>query len=146
MAFCQHCGKEIEDGVKFCTSCGNSAQVAPTQSAQPIQPVQQQQIPVPQPVGVYQEGPISTAAYVGIMFLISIPVLNLILLIVWACGGCQKRNLQNMARATLIWMLIWIVLGGLFFLTFGFLFGSQMNQRNGELQKFSSEINAYSKQ
>lgn len=140
MAFCTNCGNQMSDGIKFCTSCGAAmgatAPVQPTQ--QPVQPVMQQPVQqpaAPQPAPVYaappvavcQEEPISTGGYIGILFLMMLPLINLILLIIWACGGCKKVNKRNFARAMLVWMLIASVLGGLLFLVGGFLFGDTIN-------------------
>ncbi len=140
MAFCTNCGNQVPDGIKFCTSCGAAMgatpPVQPTQ--QPVQPVMQQPVQQPaapqpapvyvaQPVAVCQEEPISTGGYIGIMFLMMLPLINLILLIIWACGGCKKVNKRNFARAMLVWMLIASVLGGLLFLVGGFLFGDTIN-------------------
>ena len=36
--------------------------------------------------------PITTGGYIGIFLLMLLPLINLILLIIWACGGCQKVN------------------------------------------------------
>ena len=54
--------------------------------------------------------PITTGGYIGIMLLMCIPFIGLILIIVWACGGCRKINKRNLARASLILMLISVVL------------------------------------
>ncbi len=167
MAFCTNCGKQMADGVKFCTACGTpvtapaapapiapSTATAPMEPAAPVveqqaatppvQPVQQaatvqppvqqpmaaQPVYAPQPVApaaVYQEEPISTGSYIGIFFLMMIPIVNLIFLIVWACGGCAKRNKTNLARALLVWMLIGAVLGGLVLLAGSLLFGDTLD-------------------
>lgn len=123
MAFCTNCGNQVPDGIKFCTSCG-----AAMGATAPVQPTQQ---PAPvyaaQPVAVYQEEPISTGGYIGIMFLMMLPLINLILLIIWACGGCKKVNKRNFARAMLVWMVIASVLGGLLFLVGGLFFGDTIN-------------------
>lgn len=119
----------MPDGIKFCTSCGAPMREAAAQPTQ--QPVQQAPQPVPVyaalPVAVYQEEPISTGGYIGILFLMLLPLINLILLIIWACGGCKKVNKRNLARAMLVWMLIASLLGGLLFLVGGFLFGDTIN-------------------
>lgn len=147
MAFCTNCGNQVPDGIKFCTSCGApmgvTASVLPTQPTQPAQqpvqptiqqqPIQQPAAPQPtpvyvaQPVAVCQEEPISTGGYIGIMFLMMLPLINLILLIIWACGGCKKVNKRNFARAMLVWMVIASVLGGLLFLVGGLFFGDTID-------------------
>ena len=152
MSYCTKCGTQVADGVKFCTSCGSpmgaaQPQAAPQQpqpqAAQP-QPQPQQQAyaqqpytqPQPQYVPVYTEEPISTGAYIGIFFLLMLPVINLILLIVWACGGCNKKNKTNLSRALLVWMLIGALIGGIIALAGGLLFGDSIN----ELMELGKEI------
>ena len=115
MAYCTKCGTQVADGVKFCTSCGS-----PMGAAQPQ--------PQPQYAPVYTEEPISTGAYIGIFFLLMLPVINLILLIVWACGGCNKKNKTNLSRALLVWMLIGALIGGIIALAGGLLFGDSINE------------------
>lgn len=47
MAFCTHCGAQLPDGARFCTSCGTPVAAAPAEPApQPTQPAPQ---PRPQP-------------------------------------------------------------------------------------------------
>lgn len=141
MAFCTNCGNKVSDGVKFCTSCGtamtDNAQVAqPQPAAQPQQSYAQQSY-VQQPqsgyttppvVTVYQEEPISTGGYIGILLLVAIPLVNLVCLIIWACGGCKKVNKRNLSRAMLVLMLITVVLGGFVTLAGSLLFGDIFNE------------------
>lgn len=148
MAFCINCGKQVAEGVKFCPSCGASmaAPVAETAPQRPVVPPIQQTVqqPAPQPIytapplatPVYKEEPISTGGYIGIFLLLMIPIVNLICLLVWACGGCSKRNKTNLSRALLVWMLISAVLGGLIFLAGGLLFGNQIDA----LKEFGSQM------
>jgi len=48
--------------------------------------------------------------YFGIFLLLSLPVVNLILLIVWACGGCAKDAKTRLARGALIYGLLCLIL------------------------------------
>ena len=129
MAYCTKCGTQVADGVKFCTSCGSPMRAAQPQAA-PQQPQPQAAQPQPQPqyAPVYTEEPISTGAYIGIFFLLMLPVINLILLIVWACGGCNKKNKTNLSRALLVCMLIGTLIGGIIALAGGLLFGDSINE------------------
>lgn len=85
--------------------------------AAPVQPAPQPvyaaplagQVETPPPAGSRYD-PVSTGGFIGIFLLMLIPVVNFILLIVWACGGCRKVNQANLARAMLILMLIGAVL------------------------------------
>ena len=139
--FCTSCGAPLEEDKKFCTQCGapapdtvnqNPAQepVAAAQPARAPAPAAVQapayQAPPPQtayapqmayaptqpagkPAGLY--APISTLGWLGIFLLLLIPIVNVILLIVWAVGGSQKATKRSFARATLIFLVISIILG-----------------------------------
>ena len=141
MAYCTKCGTQVADGVKFCTSCGSPMGAAQPQAA-PQQPQQQAAQPQPQPQqpyvqqppyapaapAVYTEEPISTSSYIGIFFLLMIPIVNIICLIVWACGGCNKKNKTNLSRAMLVWMLIGALIAAIIGLAGGLLFGDSFNE------------------
>lgn len=147
MAFCTNCGNQMADGVKFCTSCGTAVAAAPAPAATaaitepaapPVQPQPVYTQAAPQPAATYQEEPISTGSYIGIFLLLMLPIVNLVCLIIWACGGCAKRNKANMARALLVWMLIGTVLGGLVLLAGSLLFGDTLDS----IREIGSQINA----
>jgi len=54
------------------------------------------------PIGVWQ--------YLGIFLLLSIPVVNILFIIIWACGGCKKVNVRNLARAILVMVVLSLVI------------------------------------
>lgn len=139
MAYCMNCGAKLADGVRFCAGCGTPVPSPQTdikaeeRQAVPVANVRQQPTPtydIPvqgqQPAPVYaapvagqietpppagsRYAPVSTGGFIGIFLLMLIPVVNFILLIVWACGGCRKVNQSNLAKALLVLMLIGIVL------------------------------------
>ncbi len=62
------------------------------------------------PVKETRYEPLSVGAFIGIAFLMMIPIVNIILLIVWACGGAKNPNTRNYARASLIMMVVYIIL------------------------------------
>ena len=135
--FCTNCGATLSDDRKFCTECGTplpdapAAEPAAALAAAPIpaapapaatpapaaQPPYAGEIP---PAKGSKFEPITTKGYIGIMLLMCIPIVGLILMIVWACGGCKKINKKNFARATLIVMAVSLVLS----LILGLVFGS----------------------
>ena len=55
--------------------------------------------------------PISTAGYVGILLLMAIPIVGFVVALVWAFGGTGHIEKRNLARASLILMLISCILG-----------------------------------
>lgn len=54
----------------------------------------------------YQEEPVSTGEWMWTILLMGIPVVNLILMLVWAFGGGAKVSKRNYFRAALIWAAI----------------------------------------
>jgi len=146
--FCTKCGATLADDKKFCTECGTPIGAASgetervqtvnaaEQSAEVSRPVRsayQQQTPPPvmsgqsalpaygadiAPPRGSKYAPITTWGYIGIMLLMCIPIVGIILIIVWACGGCKKVNKRNLARASLIMAVIGLMIG----LVIGFLF------------------------
>ncbi len=63
--------------------------------------------------------PVKAWGYVGTYILMGIPVLNVLLLIIWALGGCHKIGRRNWARAQFLMFLLSVVftaliIGGLF--------------------------------
>ena len=60
-----------------------------------------------QPMG---ENPVSLGDWMITMLLMCIPLVNIILLFVWAFGGDAKKSKSNWAKASLIWYGIMIIL------------------------------------
>ena len=111
-------------------------QYIPPQNAQPQQqyqqPLPQQTAYTPPPLpreildsdikGTKYE-PISAWGFIGIMLLMCIPIVGILLVIIWACGGCRKLCKRSLARATLIMAAIGLVIS----LIIGIAAGSFMN-------------------
>lgn len=76
----------------------------PVQPQPVVQPVQQAPKIDAKPEGKYAL--ISTGGFIGITLLMCIPLLGQLLLIIWALGGCKKKQKTYYARACLILMII----------------------------------------
>ncbi len=63
--------------------------------------------------------PVSTGDWVVTFLLLCIPIVNIILLFVWAFGSNTPISKANFAKASLIWMLIAIALNVALFIVFG---------------------------
>lgn len=127
--FCPNCGNAVEDGMSFCNNCGAGiGAAAPTPP-----PAAPQATPPPGAAPYYQPAapqyqyaaatpntePLSTGAFIGMFLLMLIPLVNLILLLVWAFGPNANRNRKSFARASLILMIIAIILAVIISLTVG---------------------------
>lgn len=62
--------------------------------------------------------PLSLGQYLGIMFLMLIPLVNIILLFIWSFGN-NNVNKRNYARATLIMFAIFFILWIILIIAFG---------------------------
>ena len=163
--FCTSCGATLDDDKKFCTQCGASVNGAPAGAAPPPSPPPQsapqpQTAPVyaqaataamPPPQSAYYGGdmapakgskyePITTKGFIGIMLLMCIPIVGLILMIVWALGGCRKINKRNLARASLIMMVVALVISFILGLILKSVFGKVVEQIEAETGVSISEI------
>ena len=58
--------------------------------------------------------PVTTGDWFLTLLIMAIPLVNLIVLLVWAFSGSTKASKSNWAKATLIWMVIGIVLAIVF--------------------------------
>lgn len=116
MITCNKCGASLADDTRFCTECGNKIEAVVSAPAKPeAAPVGMKEVH-PLKTDVKPEGKytlISTGGFIGITLLMCIPLLGQLLLIIWALGGCKKKQKTYYARACLILMIISIVLGAL---------------------------------
>lgn len=77
-----------------------------------------------QPEGPQLEPPITLGSWLLIMLLISIPCVNIIMLLIWAFGRNVSITKKNYSRAMLIFMLIGLVIGLIFSSVFATIFSS----------------------
>ena len=80
---------------------------AQPQYQQQYQQSQYQQYP-PRQISLEREAT-STGKWVLTLFLAAIPIINIILMLVWAFGSSTEPSKKNWARATIIWAIIGII-------------------------------------
>ncbi len=61
-----------------------------------------------------EQQPVTLGNWMLTLLIMAIPLVNLIMLLVWAFSGSTPVSKANWAKATLLWMLIMIVIGVLF--------------------------------
>ena len=56
------------------------------------------------------EEPMTLGDWMVTILISSLPIVNIIMLFVWAFGGQAKINKSNWAKASLLWVAIWVVI------------------------------------
>lgn len=96
----------------------SAAYQSPEQGPPPAEPVPPTPVaPPPPPVYPPAEPRVPTVTigdWFIVCLLMAIPIVNFIMLLVWAFGGGANPNKANFAKASLIWMLIGLVVMILF--------------------------------
>lgn len=62
-----------------------------------------------------QERPLSTGGWMVTLFVLALPVVNIIMYLVWALGG-DNLGRRNFCRASILWFLIALAVSVVFFL------------------------------
>lgn len=60
----------------------------------------------------------STGNWMVTILITAIPVVNIIMLFIWAFGATASKSKSNWAKATLIWMVIGIVIWLIYYFAF----------------------------
>lgn len=146
--FCTGCGKEIADGVAFCTECGTPAPAdTPQEAPQPYTPPVQQTAPSPaatataappRAAAVPAEAPpagrngiVGTGWFFGMMLLFAIPVIGWLVCLITAFAS-KNESKKHFARAMLIWLIIGLVLAVVGYFVFRWLGGAITDYINAE--------------
>lgn len=101
--FCNHCGASVGEDDRFCTVCGKSitagdgAEQLHGESRKKEQPH-------------LDTEPITVGGYLIMFLVMCIPVVNLVILLLWAFGKNGNVNRRNFSRAALIYIAIGIAL------------------------------------
>lgn len=140
--FCTSCGKEMADGVAFCTECGTPAPTdAPQEAAQPPAPAPAAVATAAPPRAAYapavdsppsgKYGVVGTGYFFGMMFLYAIPVIGWLICLITAFAA-RNENKKHFARAMLIWLIIGLVLSVVGYFVFRWLGGMLTDYINTE--------------
>lgn len=80
--------------------------------------------------------PVSTFSFLIMLILLCIPVLNIILLLVWARRDCRRINRRNFARAVLWLILLAAIAAGAVYFFGDVLFGPIVRQYAVQLEQW----------
>lgn len=111
--FCSACGSEMVENASFCSKCGNSTKTSAQQQVQPnvannnyaTPNVNSNMVNIPD-----EYKPISMWGYFGYQILFSLPCIGFILLLVFALGGTQNKNLKNFARSYFCFLILLLII------------------------------------
>jgi hypothetical protein len=161
--FCTNCGKEITEGVAYCTGCGTpiAAEEAKSPQAEPevkqeSQAAQEKERPQPaytaSPQPAYQaqalpiaekSNTVSTGYFFGMMFLYTIPVLGWLACLITALVP-KNPTKRNFAKAIIIWFIVSLVLSVIGYFVFKGLFYKLLdiikNEYGNEFEDFINTI------
>lgn len=136
--FCPNCGRNLDNGAKFCDGCGESLleHTMPSRTTNikeeypqssgynpqgshnytPPQPQQEYYQPTSftQKPQIGNSEVLSIGNYIVMMLLAGIPIVGFILLLVWSFSSSANQNKKNWARATLIMGLVVVAFSILF--------------------------------
>lgn len=120
--FCKKCGASMEDGDKFCTVCGvamdmisqeETSQEEESQGASEYAQSQKKETKNARSGSAAQKTvdsvalekePLTFGNYLFLFLILAIPVVNIIVLLIWAFGRERNINRKNFSRAALIYV------------------------------------------
>ncbi|GEM_PF-4094908 len=115
---CSNCGNELEPGDAFCINCGEKVK---KRDPEPPAPVRQEEVApqrakeTPREEASYSGGdlypPVGVFKFIGIFILMSIPIVNLFIIVKSAFGRNVNPSLRNFMRA----MILFIIISGVLF-------------------------------
>jgi len=71
--------------------------------------------------------PVSVGEWMVTLLIMAIPLINIIMLFVWAFSGNVNISKANWAKASLIWALIFIIFYAILLIIFGSIIAGFMN-------------------
>lgn len=83
---------------------------------------------------------LSVNSFLATFLLMCIPGIGLLLTIIWACGGSRYQNRRNLARASLLFVLILTFLFCCAALVSFLVFREWLAEHPGELQRWADEL------
>lgn len=103
---CYYCGASVEEQDRFCTACGKP--ISPEEGQTQSEKHHAEKSGKAEPH--LDTEPITVGGYLLMLLILCIPVVNLVVLLLWAFGKNGNVNRRNFSRAALVYVAIGIVL------------------------------------
>lgn len=104
--FCNHCGASVDEEDRFCTVCGKPITAGDGAEQPKASHAESQKKEEPH----LDTEPITVGGFLIMFLIMCIPVVNLVVLLLWAFGRNGNVNRRNFSRAALVYIAIGIVL------------------------------------
>lgn len=101
---CKNCGMDNADNVQYCSNCGASTQQNPAPTYNNAQNGNGGATYVNVQVPSDTNNLVSIGAYVGMWFAMCVPILNIVMMIIWATSGNKSK--KNFVLAYLLMIAI----------------------------------------
>lgn len=100
--FCAGCGKQLEPGVSVCPYCGREMNGTAPAASRPASPEA-----ASRRSNEERDSPaVGTGEWFVVLLLLGIPLVNVVLLLIWAFGGSASPSKRNFSRAVLVFLVI----------------------------------------
>lgn len=140
--FCPHCGTKNDEKSRFCAGCTSPVIDDVTNNSGAYVSSYKKGVRPPNSNSPeYATKVLSTSGWLAMLILTFIPVINVVMMFVWAFGGVSNHNQRNFARAVLIFLSVTTLLSiGLLY----YIFSYSAKTINSELSLEDSVTNIWS--
>lgn len=111
---CRKCGGQVGDADLYCIHCGTPLERVSEEEQQKPAQMENARQTQHEDAGPEMARPLSVKDYLLVGVLLSIPIVNIVLAILWAAGKNENPNRRNLARAWLIFSAIGAVVSIVF--------------------------------
>lgn len=140
---CQNCQAEVSPEASFCQNCGANIERTEEAPSPEGTAATSSEVNSPSSVSSQEAGapsadvqadtsdestkPLGIITYFLMIIVFSIPIVNIIMMIVWTVSS-KNINKKNFAAAALIWTVVLIIIAVLFSAVLGYLFSAFFEQ------------------
>lgn len=118
MSYCTQCGEKNIDGAVVCVKCSSALPTGGVRQQQSYERNNGASYP-PTGAACADSDPVTIGEWMITYLITLIPLVNIVLVCIWAFDSNTKPSKKNWAKASLIWMAIGIAIMILLIIMFG---------------------------